>query len=445
MTFWMRLRELRRYPSAVAAVIIIGLLVLMSIYAVIRLPYSEAIRLWRAGEAIWLENPRNAAPKWINWFGANQPETIKLTPEKARITTESLGGGARRVTYRFTFDFFYDAFPKEIAAFFTASFAKTPPQVMLTWLTPDGREISLGSRTVKASDRYIITGDPSLARRLGPAIEEALFLAPAQPADSGVKKPLKGRYTVILEAYLFEEGARLEPKVIVYGQVHGWAGTDHLRRDLSVALLWGAPIAMIFGILAAVGISVAHFVISGIGAWFGGVVDIFVDRLTELRMILPLLPILIMVGTLWSRSLWTILWVLLVFNLIGGTKTYRAMFLQAREAPYIEAARAYGAGNFRIVFRYLLPRLIPVLVPAFVLAIPNYVFLEASLAILGLGDPLLPTWGKVIQEAYSNDALYKGLYYWLLEPAALLMLTGLGFSMLGFTLDRIFNPRLRSL
>ncbi|MFN3347150.1 MAG: ABC transporter permease, partial [Candidatus Bipolaricaulaceae bacterium] len=58
---------------------------------------------------------------------------------------------------------------------------------------------------------------------------------------------------------------------------------------------------------------------------------------------------------------------------------------------------------------------------------------------------LLPTWGKVIQEAYSNDALYKGLYYWLLEPAALLMLTGLGFSMLGFTLDRIFNPRLRSL
>jgi len=390
MTFWMRLKEVRRYPSAVAAIVIIGLLILMSLYAVIRIPYSEAIRLWRAGEAIWLENPRNAAPKWINWFGANQPETIKLTADKAQITTESLGGGARRVTYRFTFDFFYDHFPQEIAAFFTASYQKTPPQVVLTWLTPDGREFQLGSRTVRANDRYIITGDPALARRLGPAIEEALFL-------------------------------------------------------LTVALLWGAPIAMIFGILAAVGISLAHFVISGVGAWFGGAVDLLVDRLTELRMILPLLPILIMVGTLWSRSLWTILWVLLAFNLIGGTKTFRAMFLQAREAPYIEAARAYGAGNFRIIFRYLLPRMIPVLVPGFVLAIPNYVFLEASLSILGLGDPLLPTWGKVIQEAYSNDALYKGMYYWLLEPAFLLMLTGLGFSMLGFTLDRIFNPRLRSL
>jgi len=446
MTFWMRLKEVRRYPSAVAAIVIIGLLILMSLYAVIRIPYSEAIRLWRAGEAIWLENPRNAAPKWINWFGANQPETIKLTADKAQITTESLGGGARRVTYRFTFDFFYDHFPQEIAAFFTASYQKTPPQVVLTWLTPDGREFQLGSRTVRANDRYIITGDPALARRLGPAIEEALFLRPTVSGETAArKKPLKGRYTVILEAYLFEEDARLDPKLIVYGRVHGWAGTDHLRRDLTVALLWGAPIAMIFGILAAVGISLAHFVISGVGAWFGGAVDLLVDRLTELRMILPLLPILIMVGTLWSRSLWTILWVLLAFNLIGGTKTFRAMFLQAREAPYIEAARAYGAGNFRIIFRYLLPRMIPVLVPGFVLAIPNYVFLEASLSILGLGDPLLPTWGKVIQEAYSNDALYKGMYYWLLEPAFLLMLTGLGFSMLGFTLDRIFNPRLRSL
>ncbi|MCS7240799.1 MAG: ABC transporter permease, partial [Candidatus Bipolaricaulota bacterium] len=236
-----------------------------------------------------------------------------------------------------------------------------------------------------------------------------------------------------------------EPKLVVYGRVHGLAGTDHLRRDLSVALLWGAPIAMVFGIAAAVGIALAHFFISAIGAWFGGIVDIVVDRLTELRMILPLLPILIMVGVLWSRSIWVVLSVLIMFNLIGGVKTYRAMFLQAREAPYIEAARAYGAGNFRIIFRYLVPRMIPVLIPAFVLAIPNYVFLEATLSILGLGDPLLPTWGKVIYDAYSQGALYKGQYYWILEPAAMLMLTGLGFSVLGFTLDRIFNPRLRTL
>jgi peptide/nickel transport system permease protein len=89
--------------------------------------------------------------------------------------------------------------------------------------------------------------------------------------------------------------------------------------------------------------------------------------------------------------------------------------------------------------------MIPLLIPALVSAVPAFVFLEASLAVLGLGDPVLPTWGKIINDAYVNDALYKGQYYWIVEPAVFLMITGLGFAMLGFALDRIFNPRLRDL
>jgi peptide/nickel transport system permease protein len=129
----------------------------------------------------------------------------------------------------------------------------------------------------------------------------------------------------------------------------------------------------------------------------------------------------------------------------GGIKTYRAVFMQVRESAYIEAARAYGASNGRIIFNYMVPRMIPMLIPQLVTLIPSYVFLEASLAVLGLGDPVLPTWGKIINDAWSNGALYGGLYYWVLEPAALLMLTGLAFAMLGFSLDRIFNPRLRGM
>jgi len=83
------------------------------------------------------------------------------------------------------------------------------------------------------------------------------------------------------------------------------------------------------------------------------------------------------------------------------------------------------------------------LIPSLVQAVPAFVFLEASLAVIGLGDPVLPTWGKIIQDAQSNGALYKGYYYWILEPAFFLMLTGLAFAVLGFALDRIFNPRLR--
>jgi len=129
----------------------------------------------------------------------------------------------------------------------------------------------------------------------------------------------------------------------------------------------------------------------------------------------------------------------------AAIKNYRSIFMQIKESPYVEAARAYGAKDGRIIVRYLVPRIIPMLIPALVTLIPGYVFLEASLAVLGLGDPVLPTWGKVINDAQANGALFQGYYYWVLEPAVLLMITGLAFALVGFALDRIFNPRLRGL
>jgi peptide/nickel transport system permease protein len=153
-----------------------------------------------------------------------------------------------------------------------------------------------------------------------------------------------------------------------------------------------------------------------------------------------------MVGTFYSRSIWVILGVVILLSIFGaGIKSYRAIFLQVKESPYIEAARAYGAGNLRIIVQYMIPRIVPLLIPQLVVLIPSYVFLEATLAVLGLGDPVLPTWGKVIDDANRNGALFNGYYYWVLQPAALLIVTGLGFAMVGFALDRVFNPRLRGL
>jgi peptide/nickel transport system permease protein len=129
----------------------------------------------------------------------------------------------------------------------------------------------------------------------------------------------------------------------------------------------------------------------------------------------------------------------------AAIKTYRAVFLQIKNAAYIEAARSYGANNMRIVFRYMIPRIIPLLLPTLVGAVPGFIFLEAVLALLGLGDPILPTWGKVITDARGNGAIFNGYYYWMLEPAVLMLVLTLGFSLLGFALDRVFNPRLREM
>ena len=132
-------------------------------------------------------------------------------------------------------------------------------------------------------------------------------------------------------------------------------------------------------------------------------------------------------------------------NIFGSSlKEYRAMFMQFKEAPYIEAAKAYGCSNWRIIFKYLLPRIVQVMVPQLVISVPSFVFLEATLAYLGVATPYLPTWGKVINQAL-NQGTYWGYYYWVLEPIALVLVTGLAFAFVGFALDKILNPRLREL
>ncbi|HEY6363725.1 MAG TPA: ABC transporter permease [Candidatus Binatia bacterium] len=427
--------------------VIITALIALSIYTVIAIPYSEGMRLWRGGEDIWIENPRNARPSWVNFFLKERlPQTIivESQPGAAKVG-QPLSGGMRAVEMTLAFDYLYDAFPSEINLFLKAKFKENRPYVSFFWLTPDGQRIPLGERSVRASERYSISLDRHLAQRLGRRPPEiGLFTKPNATVENAV--PLQGRYQLQIEGFFFEEGSNLEAKLVVYGQVYGLAGTDHRRRDIMVALLWGTPVALAFGFLAAVGSTLTTLLIAAIGVWFGRWVDAVIQRITEVNAILPVLPILIMIGIFYSRSLWVMLGAIILLSIFSlGIKTYRSILLQVKESPYIEAARTYGTGNFRIIFRYMIPRIIPVLIPQFVTLIPSFVFLEAGLAVLGLGDPVLPTWGKVVNDAYANGALYKGYYYWVLAPSVLLMLTGAGFALVGFALDRVFNPRLRTL
>lgn len=443
MNRWLEgLKQLRDYPSALAGLGIVVFLVALSIYTVIAIPYSEAIQRWRGGEH-WQRYPVNAGPVWADrLLGGDLPATHTVSSADAERSVESFPGG-RRISMPLALDFQAGDFPSELSAFLTSEFDERPPFVRLTWQRPSGETIPLGSYKIGTSERIALSQDRALQRRLGAPAHVGLF-ARDPSADDPTVAP--GTYRLTVDAIVFEDDANVSADLVAYGQVHGLAGTDHQRRSLMLALLWGTPIALAFGLIATVGTTITTLIVAAVGVWFGGWVDAIIQRLTEINMILPLLPILVMVGTLYSTSIWLILLVVVVLGIFSaGIKTYRAMLLPIREAPYIEAARAYGAGNWRIIFRYMIPRVLPVLIPTFVTLIPTYVFLEASLAVLGLGDPSLPTWGKLLNAAQEQSALYHGFLYWVLEPAALLMLTGLGFAMLGFALDRVFNPRLRNL
>jgi len=439
------LREFQRYPSAIAGVIIILLLVGIAMYALIAIPYGKAITLWRGGEEIWYQNPKQVPPAWINLFRRDKlPVSFVMNSADgtADKVVETDAQGESIITLTYTIDYAYDTFPQEMVLYFKSTFADKEPYVSMTWITPDGREIEIGNFAIGAAETYRFSQDTRLERKLGLPPVRGLFADP----NSTTEVPLKGTYKIVVTGTTFEADSNIDAEFVFHGQVSGLAGTDNKRRDLMVALLWGTPIALAFGLLAALGTTLTTMVISAFGVWFGGWVDEVIQRVTEVNMVLPFLPILIMIGTFYSRSIWTILGATILLSIFGGgIKTYRAVFMQVRESAYIEAARAYGASSGRIIFNYMVPRMIPMLIPQLVTLIPSYVFLEASLAVLGLGDPILPTWGKIINDASANGALYQGLYYWVLEPAALLMFTGLAFAMLGFSLDRIFNPRLRGM
>lgn len=434
---WARIRP---YPSALAGAAIILALVLISLITVIAIPYNQAVAQWRGGDGAWQMNPVNASPVWTDRLtGGNAPRTLRITGDPETVQRAPFEGGLQ-IRLPLAFDFPHDQFPSELALRLTLTGTERAGFVEPIWQRPDGTEVRLGARRITGADRIALSQDRSLEGRLGDVPHVALFAAKDDRA-----RVLPGRYTLLIEAVLFDEDAGLEAELVAFGRVHGLAGTDHLRRDLMLALLWGTPVALAFGLIAAVGTTVTTLVIAAVGVWFGGLVDAVIQRLTEITMILPILPVLVMVGTLYSTSIWLMLGVVVGLGIFSASiKMYRAMLLPLRRAPYIEAARAYGASDMRIVIRYMIPRILPVLIPSFVTLIPTYVFLEASLAVLGLGDPVLPTWGKVLNDAQTQGALFNGFYYWVIAPAVLLMLTGLGFALFGFALDRIFNPRLRS-
>jgi peptide/nickel transport system permease protein len=156
-------------------------------------------------------------------------------------------------------------------------------------------------------------------------------------------------------------------------------------------------------------------------------------------MILPVIPICITLYLASANSIWLILGVMVILNIIGSAiRNYRAIFLHVKKEPHIEAARAYGAGDRRIILRYLVPRIIPVLIPQLIILVPSYVFLEAMRAYLGVSDPTLPTWAKLIEPGISHG-LYTGAYHTLLEPLGLLLLLSFAFVMFSLALERTFQ------
>ena len=276
-------REILRYPSAIAGVIMVLLLVLVSIYAVIKIPYSQAVYLWRGGEDVWGANPKFAPPAWFNFFSSKKsPLSFDVSTADGtmtKIVTPPRAQNSGTINISYSFDFQYDDYPQEMLINFDTKYAQKQPFVSINRVTPDGRNIRIDNLGISQQQTLRFSQDQQFIQGLnGQDPMQALF------NDPKTNKILKGKYQVQIIGVTFEQGSDINAQFFFQGQVYGLAGTDQYRRDLMVALLWGAPVALAFGLLASIGTLVATMIIAAIGTWYGGWVDALIQRITEIKL-----------------------------------------------------------------------------------------------------------------------------------------------------------------
>ena len=254
----------------------------------------------------------------------------------------------------------------------------------------------------------------------------------------------EGRYWWVLQLYGYNASINVAPKrLVVMGACYGVLGTDNQGRDLWQGVLYGVRWALIVGLLAStlsVLIGSLYGIVSG---YFGGVVDEVMMRVAQIIYSLPALPILILLAALYKPTIWLIVFMIVAFGWPGVAIVTRSMALQVRQEPYVESAIALGASTKRILFLYIMPQVLPYMFATIALSVPGAIIAEASLSFLGVGDPSVLTWGRILHEAETANAALNGYWWWVLPPGLGIALVGLSFVFIGNALDRILNPRLR--
>jgi len=444
-------REFIKSKIGMIGIGILATLITISIIAALLVPV-ETFQEWN-NPSSWISFPKTSAPAWVNLISIENIPEHKIIEES--FTSQKTIQDVSVFTKQFDLNFDYDDFPNDFIYELSASYSGSP-LLQMSVIRPDGIKLQVLSVSLPNSDSSVIhnerifSTDEIIRKKLFLQSENFLFPIDRLSSEDIVfskmnnHEVLKGDYTFLISLYgTNADNEILDSKLIVGGKVFGVMGTDELRRDLAVGLLWGTPLALFIGITVAIG-SVTMGLIYGVyAAYKGKATDEGMMRFNDVIYALPALPFLIILAVTVGNSIILIIGFLVIFGWVGIAKVSRSMALQIKTKGYVEASKMMGQKDSRIIFRHIIPQLLPYAFASIAISVPAAITTEAGLSFLGLGDPTFPTWGQILYDANVYGAVARGLWWWIVPPGIMIAITGLAFVFIGNAMDAIVNPKLK--
>jgi peptide/nickel transport system permease protein len=221
-----------------------------------------------------------------------------------------------------------------------------------------------------------------------------------------------------------------------------WLGTDGGGADMVKLLIAGTRVSLIVGFFAAIVSALIGGTIGLVSGFFGGKTDTVLMRFTDYVIVIPDVPLMIVAAALFGRSLTNIILIIGVIYWTTTARLIRAQVKSVRERVYVKRARALGAGNARLVGKHILPQVAPLLIANTVLLVAYAIFAETFITFLGLGDPSLISWGRLIENSFIDDALLNDAWWAIVPPGICVALVVLACTMVGQAMEESLNPRL---